>query len=64
MRPRLCTFVVVAALSLSPLTVSAVLAQPLTFTHGAAEGGQVKTDDTTFEFPWPSNRFFVVQIPS
>jgi hypothetical protein len=59
MKPRLHTLVVLAVLTLSPIGLSAVRAQPVAFTHGAAESGQVKTDDTAFEFPWTENRLWV-----
>jgi hypothetical protein len=46
MTPRLHPFIVVVALALSHWQASAVMAQvgELHFTHGAAEGGQVRTN--------------------
>ena len=44
MKPRLHPCIVVAALAVSPWPSSAVMAQAVSFSHGAVEGGQVLTD--------------------
>jgi hypothetical protein len=50
MTPRLHTFIIVAALALSPWHAAAVMAQVFHFTHGAVESGHVKTDDSIVSF--------------
>jgi hypothetical protein len=50
MKPRPQTLIVVAALVLIHWHASAVMAQVFHFTHGAVEGGHVKTDDSSVPF--------------
>jgi hypothetical protein len=49
MKPRLHLFILVVALALRQ--ASAVMAQEAHFTHGAAEGGQVRTNRSLAQFP-------------